>query len=142
VHLVGELGAGKTTLVRGAARALGITEPVTSPTFTIANRYVGRREIGHVDAWRMGAEDDEGLEIVLEPFADAAILFVEWPDAVAAHTGPPTVLVELAHGGGERRLVRLSAPDPAISTAIARQLANARARHGRPEPKPGRPEGG
>ena len=57
VLVSGELGAGKTTLIRGACRALGVSEPVTSPTFTIGHRYSGRVPVAHLDLYRL-----EGLE--------------------------------------------------------------------------------
>ena len=76
----GELGAGKTTLVRGACRALGIDEPVTSPTFTIGHRYRGTRPVAHLDLYRfVGLSAAEWGD--LEPYFDDTIAFVEWPEA-------------------------------------------------------------
>ena len=69
VVLRGDLGAGKTTLVRAAARALGVEGPVTSPTFAIANTYQGRVPVAHLDAWRLGDPDDEELGLALEAVA-------------------------------------------------------------------------
>ena len=82
VLVSGELGTGKTTLVRGAARALGVTDPVTSPTFTIGHRYRGRVDVSHLDLYRF-----HGLSAAewgdLEPYFDDAVVFVEWPEAGA-----------------------------------------------------------
>jgi len=118
VMLRGELGAGKTTLVRGAARALGVTDHVTSPTFTIAQRYAGRIAVAHLDAYRLGAADDEELGLALEA-AEDAVAFVEWPDVLAAAAfGDATVEVTLAHGGGDTRLLTLSSRDQRLETAL------------------------
>ena len=115
--LRGELGVGKTTLVRGAARALGVTGHVTSPTFTVAQRYAGRIPVAHLDAYRLGSADDEELGLVLEA-AEDAVAFVEWPDVLAAAFGEPTVEVTLEHGGGDTRLLTLSSRDQRLETAL------------------------
>src|SRR6478609_9953274 len=82
VLVSGELGAGKTTFVRGASRALGVEARVTSPTFTIGHRYVGRVDVSHLDLYRF-----RGLSAAewgdLEPYFEDAIVFVEWPEAGA-----------------------------------------------------------
>jgi tRNA threonylcarbamoyladenosine biosynthesis protein TsaE len=109
VLVAGELGAGKTTFVRGAARALGVSKPVTSPTFTIGARYHGRVAIAHLDLYRLGghldAEDPGLLEDYLTP---DAIAFVEWPDAAApALEGRRIRRVRLAHGGADNREVEI-----------------------------------
>src|SRR5205823_12960636 len=87
VTVSGELGAGKTTFVRGACRALGIEMPVTSPTFTIGHRYPGDPDVSHLDLYRF-----QGLSAAewgdLEPYFADAICFVEWPEAAAAALPP------------------------------------------------------
>jgi tRNA threonylcarbamoyladenosine biosynthesis protein TsaE len=97
VLLHGDLGTGKTTFVRGALRALGITGAVTSPTFTIARRYEdGRVPVSHLDLHRVGALDED-LEDELAP---ERIAFVEWaPDDLDG------LHVRLRHLGGDRREV-------------------------------------
>ena len=115
--LRGELGAGKTTLVRGAARALGVTDHVTSPTFTVAQRYQGRLAVAHLDAYRLGVVDDEELGLALEAAA-GAIVFVEWPDALAEAFDDVAVEVTLQHGGGDRRLLTLTCPDAELEAAL------------------------
>src|SRR5712691_13385960 len=77
VTVSGELGSGKTTFVRGACRALGVTVPVTSPTYTIGHRYEGRVPISHLDLYRfVGVSAAEWGD--LEPYFEDAIVFVEW----------------------------------------------------------------
>ena len=106
VGVSGELGAGKTTFVRGACRALGVDGPVTSPTFTIGNRYEGRVPVSHLDLFRFqGVSAAEWGD--LEPYFDGAVVFVEWPEAGAGVLPDPTVEVELEHGGEGRRLVTI-----------------------------------
>src|ERR687895_845057 len=80
VLVSGELGTGKTTLVRGACRALGVDDPITSPTFTIGHRYRGRMDVSHLDLYRFaGISAAEWGD--LEPYFDGAVCFVEWPEA-------------------------------------------------------------
>jgi tRNA threonylcarbamoyladenosine biosynthesis protein TsaE len=103
VVLSGEVGAGKTTFVRGAARALGITGPVTSPTFTIGRRY---EQIGHVDLHRITSLADEEPELLDDYLGPDLISFVEWPDAAAGEL-EPRVRVTLEHAGGDRRRIEV-----------------------------------
>jgi tRNA threonylcarbamoyladenosine biosynthesis protein TsaE len=106
VTVSGELGSGKTTFVRGAARALGVTQPVTSPTFTIGHRYHGRVDVSHLDLFRF--RDVSAAEWGdMEPYFDGAIVFVEWPEAGAGVLPPARVAVRLEHGGGGTRLVTI-----------------------------------
>lgn len=104
VLLSGELGTGKTTLVRGACRALGVADPVTSPTFTIGQRYGGgRMPVSHLDLYRLQTlevEDPGLLEDYLRP---EGVAFVEWPAAGSAQIGRPALEVRLAHVSEERR---------------------------------------
>ena len=115
VTVSGELGSGKTTFVRGACRALGVTEPVTSPTFTIGHRYHGRIDVSHVDLFRF--RDVSAAEWGdLEPYFDDAIVFVEWPEAGAGVLPPARAAVRLEHGGGDgTRLVTIERDgDPGV----------------------------
>jgi tRNA threonylcarbamoyladenosine biosynthesis protein TsaE len=88
VTVSGELGSGKTTFVRGACRALGVTAPVTSPTYTIGHRYEGDPDVSHLDLYRFTAVSSAEWGD-LEPYFDDAIVFVEWPEA--ADGGLPAV---------------------------------------------------
>ena len=108
VLVSGELGAGKTTLIRGAARALGVSEPVTSPTFTIGHRYRGRVPVSHLDLYRledMGAEDPALLDDYLGP---EAVAFVEWPGVAEPVLDRVSRRVEIRHAGGDAREVEIS----------------------------------
>ena len=112
VLVEGELGAGKTTFVRGAARALGVTVPVTSPTFTIGQRYPAGpgRVVAHVDLYRLAALTEEDPELLADYLSPEAVAFVEWPRGEAAQIGGLTRIVArvaLEHDGGDRRRVRI-----------------------------------
>jgi tRNA threonylcarbamoyladenosine biosynthesis protein TsaE len=113
VIVSGELGSGKTTFVRGACRALGVTAPVTSPTFTIGHRYPGSADVSHLDLYRFsGVSPAEWGD--LEPYFEDAIVFVEWPEAGADVLPPPRAAVQLQHAGGDRRRLVLAAEDDAL----------------------------
>jgi tRNA threonylcarbamoyladenosine biosynthesis protein TsaE len=110
VVVSGDLGAGKTTLVRGACRALGVTEPVTSPTFTIGQRYAGEGvSVSHLDLYRLSGVDEEEPAL-LDDYLDAeTIAFVEWPAAASGRLGRPALVVRIAHAGGDSRRVEVRA---------------------------------
>jgi tRNA threonylcarbamoyladenosine biosynthesis protein TsaE len=118
VLVEGELGAGKTTLVRGAARGLGVVGPVTSPTFTIGQRYPAPVPVAHVDLFRvvdLGQEDPDLLGDYVRP---DTIAFVEWPavgEAELAALGRVAARVRIEHAGGENRLVHVEVPERAES---------------------------
>ena len=101
VLLSGDLGAGKTTFVRGLARGLGAdAEAVASPTFTLRMDHAGERALVHVDAWRMrGHGREEELESVGldEAFASSAVVAIEWPEHIAAALPPRHLRVRLEH---------------------------------------------
>ena len=108
VLLAGDLGAGKTTLIRGACRALGVTEPVTSPTFTIGRRYGGGRlPVSHLDLYRLTDFEGEDPALLDDYLGPDTAAFVEWPDAGADHLGRPAIQVRLAHEGEERRRIEV-----------------------------------
>jgi tRNA threonylcarbamoyladenosine biosynthesis protein TsaE len=118
VTVSGELGTGKTTFVRGACRALGVTGPVTSPTFTIGHRYRGRLDVSHLDLYRFeGMSDAEWGD--LEPYFEDAIAFVEWPEAGAGYLPEPRARVVLRHLGGDRRLITLESPDKPLEACAS-----------------------
>ena len=104
VEVSGDLGAGKTTFVRGACRALGVTVAVTSPTFAIGHRYPGRVPVAHLDLYRfetLGEADWADLE----PYFDGAVAFVEWPEVGKGYLPEPRVRVLLRLAEGDRRLI-------------------------------------
>ena len=104
VTVSGELGAGKTTFVRGACRALGVTAPVTSPTYTIGHRYVGDPDVSHLDLYRFTAVSPAEWGD-LEPYFEDAIVFVEWPEAAGGGLPAPRAAVRLVHDGQTTRLI-------------------------------------
>jgi tRNA threonylcarbamoyladenosine biosynthesis protein TsaE len=112
----GELGAGKTTFVRGACRALGVEGPVTSPTFTIGHRYAGHVPVSHLDLYRFDGMS-EGEWGDLEPYFDDAVVFVEWPEAGREHLPAPALEVRLEHLGGDRRRLTVAAFKDSLQTA-------------------------
>jgi tRNA threonylcarbamoyladenosine biosynthesis protein TsaE len=92
VVVSGEVGAGKTTLIRGACRALGVEEPVTSPTFTIGQRYGGGRlPVSHLDLY-LGAD---------------GVAFVEWPAVGVERLGRPALEIRLEHASGDSRRLEI-----------------------------------
>jgi tRNA threonylcarbamoyladenosine biosynthesis protein TsaE len=113
VVVSGEVGAGKTTLIRGACRALGVGEPIVSPTFTIGRRYRGRVQVSHLDLYRL-ADLEEEEPALLEDYLDpGTIAFVEWPALAEPRlAGRQTIAVRLDHAGGDRRTVELDAASP------------------------------
>lgn len=108
VLVIGDLGAGKTTFVRGAARALGVSDPVTSPTFSIGHRYRGSHvTVSHLDLYRLAGLQQEEPELLDDYLGPGRIAFVEWPEEAAPELREARVRVTLAHLGGERRRVEL-----------------------------------
>ena len=108
VVVSGDLGAGKTTLIRGAARALGVTEPVTSPTFTIGRRYVGGRlPISHLDLYRLEDMELEDPALIDDYLGGDGVAFVEWPAVGIDRLGRPALEVRLEHAGEERRTIEI-----------------------------------
>jgi tRNA threonylcarbamoyladenosine biosynthesis protein TsaE len=108
VLIRGELGSGKTTLVRGAARALGVEDPVTSPTFSIGHRYRARGlTVSHLDLYRLGGLELEDPDLLADYVGPGRIAFVEWPEQGEGELPRPRLRVTLSHGGGDRRAVEI-----------------------------------
>jgi tRNA threonylcarbamoyladenosine biosynthesis protein TsaE len=140
VLLVGDLGAGKTAFTQSVAEALGVSEPVTSPTFAIMNTYDctagGIDTLAHLDAYRLGAEAIEALEQIglydlVDDTARSVVIIIEWGDMVAA-AFPGALRIEfLADDENVRELSfsRVGAPvgDLVVSTltTLKQQLARA-----------------
>jgi tRNA threonylcarbamoyladenosine biosynthesis protein TsaE len=134
VLIEGELGAGKTTFVRGAAHALGVTTPVTSPTFTIGQRYPAVAQpaaaqpaaaqsagaeptagplafVSHIDLYRLGSLREEDPDLLADYIGADTITFVEWPDVgieEISELGHIARRVKLSHAGGDRRIVEIT----------------------------------
>jgi tRNA threonylcarbamoyladenosine biosynthesis protein TsaE len=110
VLVMGELGSGKTTFVRAACQALGVTEPVTSPTFTIGRRYdSGRVPVSHLDLFRLADLDDEDPALLTDYVTDDRVTFVEWPEIAGPELAPERIVarVRLEHAGRDRRRVEV-----------------------------------
>ncbi|HEY6032284.1 MAG TPA: tRNA (adenosine(37)-N6)-threonylcarbamoyltransferase complex ATPase subunit type 1 TsaE [Gaiellaceae bacterium] len=117
VTVSGELGSGKTTFVRGAARALGVTRAVTSPTFTIGHRYEAQPDVSHLDLYRLqGVSPEEWGD--LEPYFVDAIAFVEWPEAAAGWLPPVRAAVRLGHVDPTHRTVEIESSQQGLLDSI------------------------
>lgn len=111
VLVSGELGAGKTTFVRGACRALGVAGPVASPTFTIGQVLQGRIEVAHLDLYRLGSLAGEDPSLFEDYLSAERIGFVEWPAVGEAAILEVAARVRLEHAGGERRRIAIAGPE-------------------------------
>jgi tRNA threonylcarbamoyladenosine biosynthesis protein TsaE len=107
VLVSGELGAGKTTFVRGGCRELGVGVLIASPTFTVGSRYRGRVPVSHLDLYRLEDLDAEEPGLLDDYLTDDAVAFVEWPEAGAGILDPD-FSVELEHAGGDRRRITVA----------------------------------
>jgi tRNA threonylcarbamoyladenosine biosynthesis protein TsaE len=113
VLVSGDLGTGKTTLVRGACRALGVEGPVTSPTFTIGQIYAGRStdgaplEIAHLDLYRLPTLAGEDAALLDDYLTPQRIAFVEWPGAERDRVPRVAARVSIEHLGGDKRVLEI-----------------------------------
>lgn len=108
VVVSGEVGAGKTTLIRGACRALGVSEPVVSPTFTIGRRYGGRLPVSHLDLYRLEGLEGEDPALLDDYLRPDSVAFVEWPAAAEPQlAGRRGLEVRLRHAGGDSRQIEI-----------------------------------
>ncbi len=101
ILLAGELGAGKTAFVQGFGAALGVTERITSPTFTIAQRYQGDLPVHHLDVYRLEQLDevtDLGLGELLD---DGGVVLIEWGDAITAELPADFLEVSITFGAAD-----------------------------------------
>jgi tRNA threonylcarbamoyladenosine biosynthesis protein TsaE len=107
VILTGDLGAGKTTLVQGIGRGLGVVDHVASPTFTLVKEYAGRLDVAHVDVYRLERVQDV-IDLGLDELGGRdRVLLVEWGDAVQDQLPDDRLRVELTtkQAGDTRRIV-------------------------------------
>jgi tRNA threonylcarbamoyladenosine biosynthesis protein TsaE len=123
VLIAGEVGTGKTTFVRAACEALGVTDLVTSPSFTIGQVYDGRVPVAHVDLFRLETLAGEDPALLADYLTTERVCFIEWPGAGAAEVEPERVVLELGfeHLGGDRRAVRAHGAEEllhALETAL------------------------
>ena len=148
VLVSGEVGAGKTTFVRGACRALGVSGPVTSPTFTLGRRYRGRVEVSHLDLYRLEDPGGEDPSLLADYLAPEAVAFVEWPERGAPGLDPGRVRAARASRASRRRQpadhARVTVLGFDTASAATTVAAGRRATHvfeAPPRPSPGRAPG-
>jgi len=124
VTLQGELGTGKTTLVRGVLRARGVRGSITSPSFTLAQSYHGREgeDLHHLDLYRLSPGADVDLFAWEDYVAPRALTFVEWPEAGSEVLPPPDLRLRLVHSTPRSRVAYLSA-SRGLEAAIAVEAA-------------------
>ena len=108
VLVQGELGSGKTTLVRGAARALGVTDLITSPTYSIGHRYQAAEvTVSHLDLHRIAGLEHEDPGLLADYLGPGRIAFVEWPQEADGQLSSACLRVRLSHRGGDRRRIEV-----------------------------------
>jgi len=110
IELVGDVGAGKTTFVRGLAHGIGSKDRVSSPTYTTTNVYRGRLEMHHIDLYRL---EEPGLmsHSLMELAQDkSSVVVIEWPKLVEGILQMPAIRVEFSSSKEEERTLRISTP--------------------------------
>lgn len=129
VALIGDLGAGKTTFTQGIAQGMGVSVPVTSPTFTLVNEYDAANGLRllHIDSYRLGESPEEvegeaatfGFADMIE--AEDVVVVIEWADRLAALLPPDYLAVELQYvaGSATARTLQLRAHGPSSNTLLA-----------------------
>lgn len=100
VVLIGDLGAGKTAFTQGLAAYLGVTSRVTSPTFTLANRYEGRLVVNHLDVYRFD-QLEEARDLALPELLDEGVTLVEWGDTIAGVLPTDQLEITLRFGASD-----------------------------------------
>ena len=110
VAMRGGLGAGKTAFTRGVARGLGYTCPVSSPTFAIVNEYRGGRlDLAHFDVYRI-ADENELYGTGFYDYLDGGfVIFMEWSENVPFAIEDDAIILSIAHGEGDRRIITIEA---------------------------------
>ena len=108
VALRGGLGSGKTCFPKGIARGMGITETLTSPTYTIVSEYSGRFPLYHIDAYRLAGDEDFENTGALELLGGQGVAVVEWSERVPASLPPEAITIAIDIAGPETRLIRIS----------------------------------
>jgi tRNA threonylcarbamoyladenosine biosynthesis protein TsaE len=111
VLVSGELGAGKSTFVRGALHSLGVEGPIASPTFVVGQLYYGRPgPLAHLDLYRLAGMDGEDPGLLDPFFAPGTIAFVEWPEQADGAWPVERVArrVHLRHAGGDEREIEIT----------------------------------
>jgi tRNA threonylcarbamoyladenosine biosynthesis protein TsaE len=118
--LHGDLGAGKTTFIRGLARTWAITEPVTSPTFNLYTIYSGARQLIHLDAYRLGSADDLDALMIQDFMRSPWCFAIEWPERISAAIPDDTWHLYLEINANQQHHIRLQL-DPQSARAAKKQ---------------------
>jgi tRNA threonylcarbamoyladenosine biosynthesis protein TsaE len=108
VALRGKLGAGKTCLAKGIARALGVTETVTSPTYTIVSEYRGTLPLYHIDAYRLGGDDDFANIGGDELLDGNGVSLVEWSERIPRSLPADAIIIQIEISGPQERIVKIT----------------------------------
>ncbi len=149
--LAGDLGAGKTTFTQGLGRGLGVTSPVTSPTFTLAQRYQGRLTLHHLDVYRLDHLAEVADLALPELLDDGGVVCIEWGDAIRPALPADLLEVRLAFGPGDddriitfepigrRWAARLGALAAALAPWVAGGSRGGESLAGEPRPGGGAP---
>jgi tRNA threonylcarbamoyladenosine biosynthesis protein TsaE len=107
IVLTGDLGAGKTTMVQGIGRGLGVDDHVASPTFTLVREYAGRLDVAHVDVYRLDRMQDV-VDLALDELGGPErVLLVEWGDAIQDFLPEDRLRIELTTETGDRERRRI-----------------------------------
>lgn len=125
VWLKGQLGTGKTFFIRAAAREMGVTEPVTSPSFAMGQTYAGRVTVHHLDLYRLPGftgEDATDFELF---FAADAVTFIEWPEQAEPFLDAPAAVVSLEHRDGNSRIIVFECRDEELAHKLEHMVADA-----------------
>lgn len=119
VLLEGSLGAGKTAFAQGVAAGLGVTDPVTSPTFTLIHEYAGRLPLYHVDLYRLGGRADASAIGLEDYLGGDGVTLVEWPERAAELYRDGALTVALRLIAETKRAIRLTPSGPRYAQLIA-----------------------
>ena len=114
ILLIGDLGAGKTAFAKGFGKAIGVEEPITSPTFTLAREYRGELDLHHLDVYRL-EQIEEVRDLALpELFEGNSVTLIEWGDQIISALPKSHLEVSLEYGDidSERIILRCNAPTP------------------------------
>lgn len=118
VFLIGQLGAGKTFFIRHAAEALGVREPVTSPSFTMAQTYSGVIRIHHLDLYRLSSFSAEDAMDFEEFFEEGAVTFMEWPERAELFIEKPDAVVRIDHVDLNSRRISIESSNSRIASGL------------------------
>lgn len=110
ICLEGELGSGKTSLIQAIGRALGVTGPITSPTFTLVNEHSGRTlTIYHVDLYRLSSTEEIVQAGIENYFHSDGVCLVEWAEKALGLLPPEHLYITLLHAGNDTRRISIEA---------------------------------